>query len=146
MTTSASHRPPGHIHALLWIDHHEARIYRFDGEVSEMTQHVIRSEHSPQHLHHKANSVGSGHATVNQPFLEHVARDIGDAAAILIVGPASAKHEFYKHLQNHHQELLHQVVGVETVDHPTEGALLAHAAQSFRAAARLGRPYAPGQA
>ncbi len=39
MTAAQSHSPTGHHHALVWIDHHEARIYRFDSEVSESTHH-----------------------------------------------------------------------------------------------------------
>jgi stalled ribosome rescue protein Dom34 len=145
MTNTHTHSPPGHLHALLWIDHHEARIYRFDTEVAQATRHVIRNEHSPRHLHHKANTVGSGHAPVSREYMEAVALNIADAQAILILGPSSAKHEFYDYLGQHHRPLLQQIVGVETADHPTDGALLAHAAQSFRAAARLGRPYSPEQ-
>jgi hypothetical protein len=145
MTAAKTHSPTGHIHAVVWIDHHEAKIFRFDTEVSQATHHVIRDEASPPHLHHKANSIGSGHVPVNHGYLEKVAVDISDAKAILIVGPSSAKHEFYKQLEQHHHDLLDLVVGVETLDHPGDGPLLAHAAQSFRAAARMGRPYAPSQ-
>jgi stalled ribosome rescue protein Dom34 len=145
MTTVKAHSPTGSHHALVWIDHHEARIFRFDTVVSEASRHVIRDEHSPPHLHHKANSTGSGHASVNQAYLEKVAADIKDARAILIVGPSSAKHEFYKHIQSHDKSLLNCIVGVETADHPGDGPLLAHAAKSFLAAARMGRPYSPAQ-
>jgi hypothetical protein len=144
MSDTHSHSRTGHFHAVVWIDHHEAKIFRFDSEASEATHHVVRDELSPPHLHHKANSIGSGHAPVNHVYLEKVAVDIGDARAVLIVGPSSAKHEFYKHLEQHHQALLSHIVGVETLDHPGDGPLLAHAAQSFRSAARMGRPYSPG--
>ena len=143
MTAAKTENPTGRVHAVIWIDHHEAKIFRFDGEVTEATHHVIRDEHSPAHLHHKANSTGSGHAAVNHAYLAKVAADISDARAILIVGPSSAKHEFYKHLEQHHSALLPWIVGVETLDHPSDGPLLAHAAHSFRAAARFGRPYSP---
>jgi hypothetical protein len=144
MITAKTVGPTGHIHALVWIDHHEAKIFRFDGEVSEAIHHVIKDEHSPAHLHHKANARGSGHVPVSHAYLEKVALDINDAKAILIVGPSSAKHELYKHIEQHQPTLLPWVVGVETLDHPGDGPLLAHAAQSFRAAARMGRPYSPG--
>ena len=146
MITAKTLNPTGHIHAVVWIDHHEARVFRFDSEVSAATHHVIRDAHSAPHLHHKANSVGSGHIAVNHAFLEAVTLDIMDGKAILIVGPSSAKHELYKHIERHHPILLNWIVGVETVDHPGDGPLLAHAAQSFRAAARMGRPYAPDRA
>ena len=143
MTDKHVHTPAGHIHAVVWIDHHEARIFRFDGEVSENTHHIIKDHHSPEHLHHRGNS-GASHVPLNHEYLDKVAMDIADARAILIVGPSSAKHEFYKRIEERHKELLNQIVGVETLDHPGDGALLAHAAKSFRAAERMGRPYSPG--
>jgi hypothetical protein len=143
MIAAKTHSLPGHIHALVWIDRHEAKIFRFDSEISEATHHVLRGEHSPAHLHHKANSIGSGHVPVNHAYLEKVAVNIGDARAILIVGPSSAKQELYKHLERHHDALLSRVVGVETLDHPGDGPLLAHAAKAFRDTARMGRPYSP---
>lgn len=143
MTDVQSSNPPGRHHALVWIDHREAKIFRFDSAVSEATHHIIRDEHSAAHLHEKANSTGSGHAPVNHVYLEKVAMDISDAKAILIVGPSSAKHEFYKHVEGHHPALLKLIVGVETLDHPGDGPLLAHAAKAFREAARFGRPYSP---
>jgi stalled ribosome rescue protein Dom34 len=143
MTDVKSHGLTGRLHAVVWIDHHEARIARFDGEVSQATQHTIRADHSPAHLHHKANSNGSGHAQVDAAYLERVAADISDARAILIVGPASAKHELYTHITQRHPALVPHVMGVETLDHPTPGELLAHAARSLLAAERMGRPYSP---
>jgi len=141
MISVLSPGPAGHHHAVVWIDHHEARIFRFDSEISEATHHTIRNDHLPAHLQHKANSVGSGHAPVSRAYLESIAMDIIDGKAILIVGPSSAKSEFYKHIERYHPALLNWIVGVETLDHPGDGPLLAHAAQSFRAAERLGRPY-----
>jgi hypothetical protein len=146
MITSQTQFPTGHIHAVVWIDHHQARIFRFDSEVAAATHHVIRNEHSPAHLHHKANSSGNGHAPVNHAYLEAVAMDIIDAKAILIVGPSSAKHEFYKHIEQNHPAMCDWIVGVETLDHPSDGPLLTHAARSFRAAARMGHPYSPARA
>jgi len=141
MITVQTDNPTGAIHAVVWIDHHQARIFRFDREVAEATHHVLWNTHYPQHLHHKANSIGSGHVPVNHAFLEAVTRDIRDAKAILIAGPASAKHELYDHIHQLHPALLDWIVGVETLDHPTDGELLTHAAHSFRVAARVGHPY-----
>lgn len=143
MISALSVGPTGQFHAVVWIDHHEAKVFRFETEASQAIHHVIRAEHSPAHLHHKANSIGSGHAPINHVYLDKVAAAINDAKAILIVGPASAKHEFYKHLEQHHQGLLKLIVGVEPMDHPQDGPLLAHAVHAFRSAARLGLPYSP---
>jgi stalled ribosome rescue protein Dom34 len=143
MTDVKSHGLTGRLHAVVWIDHHEARISRFDSEVTQATHHTIKSDHPQAHLHHKANSIGSGHAHVDAAYLERVAADISDARAILIAGPSSAKHELYKHITQRHPAIVPHVMGVETLDHPTQGELLAHAARSFLAAERMGRPYSP---
>jgi hypothetical protein len=75
MKAAQPHGPIGHHHALVWIDHHEAKIFLFDSEISQAAHHV----------------------------------------------------------------------GVETLDHPGDGPLPAHAAQALRAAARLGLPYSPNR-
>src|SRR5580700_2245792 len=46
MITAMTQNPTGRIHAVVWLDHHEARIFRFDSEVSEATHHVICDGHS----------------------------------------------------------------------------------------------------
>jgi hypothetical protein len=56
---------------------------------------------------------------------------------VLIGGPASAKHELFKHIQRHEHQLLTRISAVETLDHPTDKELLAHARQYFRAADRM---------
>ena len=51
-----------------------------------------------KHIHHKANSIGSGHTSADHEYLHAVAESIADAGAILITGPASAKTELVKHI------------------------------------------------
>jgi len=118
-----------HYHAVVWIDHHEARVFHFDRTSAERL--VIRPDHPTRHIHHKANSIGSGHAAEDQDFLHRVAESIADAAAILIAGPANAKTELVKHLHRHHPRLVEHLAGVETVDHPSDSQLVAHARDYF---------------
>jgi hypothetical protein len=49
----------------------------------------------------------------------------------LIVGPGSAKLELMKHANKHDHLTAEKVVGIETVDHPTDGQLLAYAKKYF---------------
>src|ERR1700691_726914 len=80
-----------HYHAAVWIDHHEARVFHFSPtEAEKLTLHP---DHPTRHIHHKANSIGSGHAAEDQNFLDAVAQSIADAGAGLITGPANAKTE-----------------------------------------------------
>ena len=60
------------------------------------------------------------------------ARSIADAGAVLITGPANAKTELIKHIHQHHPLLMKAIVGIETVDHPSDGQLVAHARQYFK--------------
>lgn len=124
-----------HYHVLIWIDHREAKVLQFNAVDCERT--VIHSTHPNQHLHHKANSIDSGHAGVDHAFLERVAHAVANAGAILISGPASAKTELVAHLETKHPELAKRISGVETLDHPTDGALLAFGRSFFKADDRM---------
>ena len=62
---------------------------------------------------------------------------INGAGAILIVGPGSAKAELQKHLEHLHPQVAAKVSAVETLDHPSDGALLAHARRFFKADDRM---------
>jgi hypothetical protein len=51
------------------------------------------NDHPTKHIHHKANSIGTGHAAEDHAFLQAVAQSIADAGAVLVTGPANAKTE-----------------------------------------------------
>jgi stalled ribosome rescue protein Dom34 len=119
-------------HAVVWIDHRQARIFHFNKSESEKV--VMRPDNPARHLHHKANSIGSGHAPEDQNFLEEVAKSVGDAGAILIVGPSSEKNELVKHIKRTHPEMTIKIEGVETLDHPTDGELVAFARRYLKSA------------
>jgi stalled ribosome rescue protein Dom34 len=121
-----------HYHAVVWIDHHEARVFHFSP--TDVDQLVLHPHNPTAHIHHKANSIGSGHAAEDHAFLHAVAQSIADAGAILITGPGQAKTALVKHIHHHDPKLMNAIAGVETVDHPSDGALVAHARQYFKAA------------
>jgi stalled ribosome rescue protein Dom34 len=124
-----------HFHAVVWIDHREARVFHFSP--SDVQQLVLHPDHPTKHIHHKANSIGSGHAAEDHAFLEAVAQSIADAGAVLITGPANAKTELVKHIREHDPALAPKIVGVETVDHPSDAELVAHARKYFKAEDRM---------
>ena len=121
-----------HAHAIVWIDHREARIFHFNRIESEKL--VVRPHNPTTHIHHKANSVGSGHASEDQAYFHAVTQAIKDAQFILIVGPAGAKTELVKHVHRHDPAVVEKIVGIETVDHPSDGALVDHGRLYFKAA------------
>jgi stalled ribosome rescue protein Dom34 len=120
-----------HFHAVVWIDHREAHVFHFSP--SDVERLILRPDDPTRHIHHKANSIGSGHAAEDQAFLDTVAKSIADAGAVLITGPANAKTELVKHIQKHEPNLMKLIVGVETVDHPSDGELVDHARRYFKA-------------
>ena len=126
-----------HHHAFVWLDHRTAKVFHFDAEESQ--SEVVNSTHAHEHLHHKANSNDSGHAPVDKEFLERVTKAITNAGAILIAGPGSAKTELHKHIQQIHPQVATKISAVEPLDHPSDGALLAHARRFFEADDRMRR-------
>ena len=124
-----------HYHAVVWIDHREARVFHFNPADAEKL--VIHPDHPAKHLYHKAMSIGSGNAPEDHAFLHAVAQSFADAGEVLITGPGSAKTELVRHIEKHDPKLKKKVVGVETIDHPSDGQLVAHARKYFNAADRM---------
>ena len=122
-------------HAVIWIDHHEARVFHFGP--TDVDQLVLHPDHPTRHIHHKSNTIGSGHDSLDNGFLHAVAEAIADAGAVLVTGPANAKTELVKHIQHHDPKLMKLILGVETVDHPSDPQLVAYARKFFKAADRM---------
>ena len=114
----------GHFHAVVWIDHKQARIFHFNVEEADRT--VIRPDHAVA-TSSQARSARGHSVPEDRAFFEDVAKAIADAGAILIVGPADEKDEFAKFLAENHPAIRTHVEGVESADHPTDGELLDHA-------------------
>jgi hypothetical protein len=62
---------------------------------------------------------------------------VADAGAVLIVGPSSAKHELAKYIKDHDAPLAGRVSGVESLDHPSDGTIVAFARHFFKADDRM---------
>lgn len=117
------------IHAVVWVDHHEAHVLHFSADATANERIRAHSKHSK--LHTKSGVPGSGHAVEDPKYYHRVAQALADAGEILIVGPSSGKLALIKHLQQHDPAVANKVVGIESVDHPTDGQLLAYARHYF---------------
>lgn len=123
-------------YAVLWIDQHEAKIFHFDRETFTVTTTESASHHVRKHPQVTRER---NHPADEQHYFHDVARALDDAAEVLVVGPSTAKLHFIKHVHRHDHGLEPRIVGVETVDHPTNGQLVAFARQYFVSAhAKLG--------
>jgi stalled ribosome rescue protein Dom34 len=118
-----------YIHALVWIDHREAKVFHFDAENSQEV--IVRNSHAHQNLHHKANSGDSGHVPVDKEYLRRVVAEVAAAGAILIVGPGSAKTELRTYALRDRPDVASKISAVETLDHPTDRQLLAFGRKFF---------------
>lgn len=122
-------------HTIVWLDHQDAKIIDFSFD----DKHVINVHHEggDRKLHHKVNTIGSGKSPEDPQYYRDIVVALGDAHELLIAGPGNAKLSLMKHLDKHHASLAKRVVGVETLDHPSEGELLAYARRFFKAVDQL---------
>lgn len=124
-----------HFHAVVWIDHHAARILDFNADEANADK-VTPKEHAMR-KHAQFSGRASWRESEDAAFFDEVAEKLAGAGEILIVGPANAKFGFLKRLQKKHAPIAENVVGIETVDHPTDGQLLNFARAYFRKADRM---------
>ncbi len=122
-------------HAVAWIDHHEARVFHVHPDTTD-AKIVLAPQHH-LHRHPKGRGEATEHPDDAHRFFAEVAKTLADADALLIVGPSSAKLEFFKYLHEHDRTLESKVVGVESADHPTDGEIIARAKDSFAASDRM---------
>ncbi len=118
-----------HYHAAVWIDGHEARVFRFSAEESEKT--LFHPHHSDKERRREKQS---GHESPDDTqFLESVTEAIADAGSILIGGPGLEKTMLLKYLERKHPQVSKAVESVEAADHPSDGEFLAHARKVLKA-------------
>lgn len=124
-----------HHHAVIWIDHHEARIIHFNAAAEE--EEVVRPAHPPRHLYAKAGSTSGTHITDEPEFYRDVAEALDGATAVLIAGPSAAKTEFVKYLLKHSPQMLEHVSGIETLARVTDHQLIAEGRRYFAKTDRM---------
>ncbi|MBS0337546.1 MAG: translational machinery protein [Proteobacteria bacterium] len=120
-----------HFHAVAWLDHTEAHVMHIAKD--DVEKFTARASDRHPHLHHKRGSIGPGNRAGDAAYFDAVVKLLGDAQEVLIVGPGSAKLELIKHIHKHHAGLVGRVLGVESVDHPTDAQVVAHARSYFAA-------------
>jgi stalled ribosome rescue protein Dom34 len=118
-------------HAAVWIDHKEAKIFHIEPTSFETAK--LQAPH--HHLTQKAGE--QGHHKGSEKYFHEVAVALADAEEILVVGPSSAKLDFIRHLHKHDHAIEAKVVGVETLDHPTDGQLAAYVRHYFHGKDRM---------
>lgn len=133
---------PSHFHAVVWIDHSQARIFHLG--LSGSDEVTLHPQLATRQLHHKANAIGSGHASPDKTFYAEVTKALADAGEILIIGPANAKTELASHMRAHARDIAKRIAAVETADHPSDNEIVAYAKRHFKLP--LPRVQTPGAA
>jgi stalled ribosome rescue protein Dom34 len=122
-------------HAVIWIDHKEARVFHVHPDAVDETTVLAPQHHI--HRHPEGRGEAREHPDDASRFFGEVARVLGGVDALLIVGPSSAKLEFFRYVHEHERRLESKVVGVESADHPTDGEIVARARSYFKASDRM---------
>ncbi len=116
-----------HRHAAVWLDHQEAKIYQIDPKDFE-----ISKVNAPHH-HVKRKAEEQGKHSVQHRYFDDISNLLKGSEELLIVGPSSAKLDFIRYLHKHEHALEAKVLGVETLDHPTDAQLVAYVRHYFKA-------------
>lgn len=124
-----------HAHGCIWINHREAKVFGI-GQTESDSQ-VIVDHASSKHIHRKADHIGLGKTLMDHDFLKEVAEAAEPFKAIMIAGPGTARTELAGYLAEHYPALAKRVWGIEPMDHPTDGQIIAAARTYFRAADRM---------
>ncbi len=116
-------------HVAVFIDHREAHVFQIDS--AEIEQTTVRS---PAHVHRKHPTQAQGakeHPDDAKRFFHELCHLLEPAEQVLIVGPSTAKLDLVRYIHTHAHTLEPRIAGIETVDHPTDGQLVAYAKQYF---------------
>jgi stalled ribosome rescue protein Dom34 len=120
-------------HAVVWLDHSEAKIFRFASDEEAEVQ--VHSHTSLQRLHHRAGGwEAGGNPPDDTEFFERIAGALDHTGGTVITGPGNAKSALKEFLDRARPHLASRVFAVEGADaHPGTHALLALGRRYFGA-------------
>jgi|SRR5580704_5381022 stalled ribosome rescue protein Dom34 len=115
-------------HAVILIDHQHARVLQFDAEHLQAQKVKAHSHHTRQH----GSEVRTEHA-----FFGEVCDALKEVNEILVAGGHLAQTDFRHYVEKHRPQLEKHITGWETVEHPSDGQLLALAKTHFAKVDRM---------
>lgn len=110
------------LHAVVWIDHHSAHILQFDRDHVQASRVQAHSHQTRQH----GSAVRSEHE-----YFGGVCDALAGIHEVLMTGSHQAQADLRHYVEKHRPHLAQQIVGYETVDHPSENQLVALARKYF---------------
>jgi stalled ribosome rescue protein Dom34 len=118
-----------HYHAVVWLDHAQAHVMHVSPD--DVEKSIVHPSQPHQHLHVRSGTLGSGRRAEDEVYYHAIVEALKGAKEILVVGPASAKLRLLKHIHAHDKAMVELIVGIETVDHPTDAQVVAYARKYF---------------
>ena len=113
---------------VVFVDQEHAKIFELHPQKVE--EHTLRRH---EVRHHSGAEKGQNQQKNTDKFFHQVSGHLGSAHEILLVGPGVAKTHFKEYLEKHAHDIGKKVVGIDTVDHPTDGQIVALAKKFFKA-------------
>lgn len=110
----------GHTRAVVWIDHLTAKVFTMG--ITGVGAAAIDAQLESSHLHHKANTIGSGRVQDDPSFLPAVGDMLSGCTDVLIIGPGIEKTALLHYLQTARPDMH---LKLESVDHPTNDEIIA---------------------
>jgi stalled ribosome rescue protein Dom34 len=110
------------LQAVLWVDHQHAQVLHLDPGSAQVDKIKAHSHHTRQH--------GSQVRTEHE-FFGEVCDALSDIKEVLVTGARQAQADFRHYVDKHRAHIVPRIVGWETVDHPSDGQLVALARRFF---------------
>ena len=123
-----------HNHAVVWVDHHVAKVFYLG--LDAVDERTIHADLANAHLHHKANTIGSGKVHDDPTFFSRIDEALEHCQAVLIAGPGNEKTLLLKHLKEGRRYHKGRDLHAEPSDHPTDREIIALGRHHFH----LGEP------
>lgn len=118
-------------HAVVWMDHHNALVQQFSASEVEAKKVKDHSHYTRQH--------GSDVRAIHE-FYAEVCDALKGVHEILVTGSKQAQADFRHYVEKHRVALAPQIKGWETVDHLSDGQLLALGRKFFDSVDRVPPP------
>ena len=119
-----------HNHAVVWVDHRVAKIFYLG--LDAVDGKTIHSNLATGHLHHKANTVGSGNVPEDPAFFKQIDEALQTSEAVLIVGPGNEKTLLLKYLKEGPHAHKARDLHAKPCDHPTDHEIIALGRRHFQ--------------
>lgn len=124
-----------HPHAVVWLDHHQAHIVQFTLDPKAGQNESQQLSERPVQTKQNNSAVRTEHE-----FFGEVCDALKSIAQVLITSGHTTQSDFKHYLEKHRPLLLANIAGWQTVDHPSDGELVALARQYFVQHTRMAAP------